>query len=169
MSSPFAPFQLAALTLAVVLFSPGAKSQSLGNCPGVDQIEGDLKQSSSSGYFIPGLRLIILNRAVLDAYALPVQKFIFAHECAHSDPAVGQDEAAADCAAAKLGRHEGWLGRSEIIQVCVHLGRMPSDATHPPIAGRCANIRRCAEEDSDRSQVANDVPATPLSHKIQPQ
>ena len=45
------------------------------------------------------MQVVQAVQAVLQAYSQPVQKFIFAHECAHSDPAVAEDEAAADCAA----------------------------------------------------------------------
>lgn len=140
---------IASIALSVSMIasaaSAGDSGSDLGTCTGVDYIEAHL-QTSSSGYFIPGLKLIIMNRARLDGYALPVQKFIFEHECAHADPAVGEDEDAADCAAARRGRQEGWLGKPEIIQICVHLSRMPVDATHKPVYFRCANIRRCIEE-----------------------
>lgn len=121
-----------------------ASAGSLGSCPGADQVETELKNSSSSGYYIPGLKLIIMNKTVLDAYTEPVRKFIFAHECAHSDPAIGTDEAEADCAAVKRGVSEGWLGRPEVIQVCAHLARFPADRTHAPIPARCGYIRQCS-------------------------
>jgi hypothetical protein len=127
----------------------------LGSCPGVEIVEANLKDASSSGYFIPGLKLIIINRPRLQGDALPVQKFIFNHECAHADPAVGEDEDEADCAAAKRARNEGWLGKTEIIQICIHLGRMPVDATHKPVGARCANIRRCAKEADFSRQATN--------------
>ncbi len=145
-----------ASALVVCALSAGAEAGELGKCDGVDSVEADLQQSSSSGYFIPGLKLIILNRVRLNESAPAVQKFIFNHECAHADPAVGSDESAADCAAAKKGRAEGWLGRTEIIQVCVHLSHMPVDDTHPPIAVRCANIRRCTGDIKDTRQLATD-------------
>ena len=133
--------------------------------PASTYLEANL-QTSSSGYFIPGLKLIIMNRARLDGYALPVQKFIFEHECAHADPAVGEDEDAADCAAARRGRQEGWLGKPEIIQICVHLARMPVDATHKPVYFRCGNIRRCAGDINDNRHVATDQTMTMLPSEI---
>lgn len=135
--------------------SAQADAGDLGSCPGAEVVEANLTQASSSGYFIPGLKLIVLNRPLLKDAAAPVQKFIFAHECAHADPAVGEDEDAADCAAAKRGQDEGWLGRTEIIQICVHLGRMPVDATHKPAGMRCANIRQCARDAANNNQSAN--------------
>ena len=133
-----------ALSLQVLLASGVAAADSIGTCPGADHVETELKNSGSSGYYIPGLKLIIMNKAVLERYSLPVRKFIFAHECAHSDPAVAEDEAAADCAAVKRGVSEGWLGKPEIIQVCAHLSRFPADATHAPIPIRCRAIRQCS-------------------------
>lgn len=121
-----------------------ASAESLGSCPGSDFVETELKNSGSSGYYIPGLKLIVMNKAVLEHYSVPVQKFIFAHECAHSDPAVGEDEAEADCSAIKRGVSEGWIGRPEVIQVCAHLARFPADATHAPIGVRCRYIRQCS-------------------------
>ena len=143
-----------ALSLSLALI-PSSSAAELGVCPGVEAVEANLTQASSSGYFIPGLKLIVLNRPLLKDAAVPVQKFIFAHECAHADPTVGEDEDAADCAAAKRGQDEGWIGRTEIIQICVHLGRMPVDATHKPAGMRCANIRQCARDAASNSQSAN--------------
>lgn len=133
-----------ALSLSAGSLVTSAFAEPLGSCPGADQVETELKNSSSSGYYIPGLKLIVINTAVLQSYSQPVRKFIFAHECAHSDAAVGNDEAAADCAAVKRGVSEGWLGKPEIIQVCAHLARFPADATHAPIAVRCNYIRQCS-------------------------
>ena len=121
-----------------------ATAGSLGTCPGADQVETELKNSGSSGYYIPGLKLIIMNKTILDRYSEPVRKFIFAHECAHSDPAIGSNEAEADCSAVKKGVSEGWLGRPEVIQVCAHLARFPADRTHAPIRVRCSYIRQCS-------------------------
>lgn len=134
-------FALAACALAA---SGSAAADELGQCPGADQVETELKNSSSSGYYIPGLKLIVMNKTVLEGYAPAVRKFIFAHECAHSDPVVAEDEMAADCAASRKGASEGWLDRPNVIKVCAHLSRFPVDATHPPVGVRCANIRRCS-------------------------
>ncbi len=136
-----------AIAAALVLASArAARASDTGTCPGVDLVETNLENGKSSGYYIPGLRLIILNRTILANYAPAVQHFILAHECAHADPKVGEDEMQADCAASTRGIQEGWLGAQDLIKVCVHLSRFPADATHPPIQVRCANIRRCARE-----------------------
>ncbi|MEZ5898720.1 MAG: hypothetical protein R3D51_04415 [Hyphomicrobiaceae bacterium] len=133
-----------ALAACALSASVSSKADELGQCPGADRVETELKNSSSSGYYIPGLKLIVMNKTVLDGYAPAVRKFIFAHECAHADPAVAEDEMAADCTAARKGASEGWLSRPDVIKVCAHLARFPADATHPPIGLRCANIRRCS-------------------------
>lgn len=161
----------AAVIAAVLFNSLPARAADYGTCPAADLVETDLKQSSSSGYYIPGLHMIVLNRLILQRYAEPVGKFILAHECAHTDPAIDADEDAADCAAAQRGTQEGWLGKSEIIQVCVHLSHLIPDDRHPPAVYRCANIRRCAAAAADapggyheaNSQVPSDV--TPLTPK----
>lgn len=142
-------------------FTQLAAADSLGSCPGSDFVETELQNSGSSGYYIPGLKLIVMNRTVLQHYSLPVQKFIFAHECAHSDPAVGQDEAAADCSAIKKGVSEGWISKPEVIQVCAHLARFPADATHAPIGVRCMHIRQCSGlfEPSQQQEAQAPVPA----------
>ena len=162
-----------AATLAISVYAGilanVAVAEPIGTCPGADQVETDLKNSTSSGYYIPGLKLIIMNTTVLQSYSQPVRKFIFAHECAHSDPAVGEDEAGADCAAVKRGVSEGWLGKPEIVQVCAHLARFPADATHAPIGIRCNYIRQCSGLfDKARPQPQQDVAAkqedsTPLT------
>ena len=161
----------AALLAGLLLLSLPARAGDYGTCPAADLVETDLKQSSSSGYYIPGLHLIVLNRLMLQQYAVPVGKFILAHECAHTDPEVGSDENAADCAAAKRGTQEGWLGKSEIIQVCVHISRLIPDSTHPLPAYRCANIRRCAAAPSQiaseahAASVQSESDITPLTSK----
>ncbi len=169
---------IATVALAVGLYASAtlgaATAGSLGTCPGADQVETELKNSGSSGYYIPGLKLIIMNKTVLDAYSEPVRKFIFAHECAHADPAIGTDEAEADCAAVKKGVSEGWLGRPEVIQVCAHLARFPADRTHAPIPARCGYIRQCSglwdrpkaesAEQTARMQPSSPAPdSTPLT------
>ena len=156
---------------SLLLLSLPARAGDYGTCPAADLVETDLKQSNVSGYYIPGLRLIILNRLILQQYAAPVGRFILAHECSHTEPEIGDDENAADCAAAMRGTKEGWLGNPEIVQVCVHLSRLISDGLHPLPAFRCGNIRRCAamakqkpgEAQQSNSQSQRDI--TPLTSK----
>ena len=160
----FLTARLARLPLVLLLLSmplTDAMAEDLLTCPGVDIVEADLKHSNSSGYYLPVLRLIVLNRTVLQDFPKPVWKFILAHECAHSDPLIGDDEDAADCAAAKRGAQDGWLGKSEVIQTCVQLSRSSPDGSHMPIATRCGNIRQCSGIDRP---LANKVaaPAPPI-------
>lgn len=142
-----------------------AQASDLGQCPGTDKVETELKNSTSSGYYIPGLKLIVMNMTVLEAYAPSVRKFIFAHECAHADPAIADDEVAADCAAASKGAADGWLEKPDVIKVCAHLSRYPADATHPPIAVRCSNIRRCSGLFDRTSSPEERSAETPASGK----
>lgn len=135
--------RLAAVLLSYSLTTAMAAAGDISTCPGADVVEAELTHGTTSGYYVPGLRLVVLNKTVLNSQAKAVQNFILAHECAHSDPTVGDDEMAADCAAARRGAEEGWLGKSEIIQVCAHIAKLGVDATHPPVNVRCANIRYC--------------------------
>lgn len=161
-------FQIAVVVLGLAVLVPGGASHAgpFGACPGVDQIEARLENSSSSGYYIPGLKLIVMNISILQSYSDVVRKFIFAHECAHADPAIGHDEAQADCAAVKRGVREGWIGRPEVIQVCAHLARFPADATHAPIHVRCGAIRQCSGLwDDPRTLAARETRRTPAGRE----
>ena len=135
--------RLAAVFLGYSLTTGLAAAGDSSACPGADVVEAELSHGTTSGYYIPGIKLVVLNKTVLNSQAKAVQNFILAHECAHADPAVGSDELVADCTAAKRGVSEGWLGKSEIIQVCAHIAKLGVDATHPPVNVRCANIRYC--------------------------
>ena len=160
----FSAARLTSMALALSFFTSAqghAIADDLGTCPGVDIVEADLKYSNSSGYYLPAMKLIILNRTALKDFPKAVWKFILAHECAHSDPLVSDDEDAADCVAAKRGAQEGWLGKIEVIQTCVHLSRSSPDGSHMPIATRCGNIRQCSGIDRPPgSKVA--APAPPV-------
>lgn len=132
----FSTYRKSRTSIALAFMASGVATvaaDELGTCSGADFVHAVLKQSGSSGYYVPGLKLIVLNETVLKEFSLPVRKFIFAHECAHADPDILDDEGAADCAAARRGVAEGWLGKQEIVQVCAHLARFPADASHRPI------------------------------------
>lgn len=135
--------RLAAAFLCYAVSTGISAAGDVAPCPGADVVEAELTHGTTSGYYVHGLRLVVLNKTILNTQAKAVQQFILAHECAHSDPTVGDDELAADCAAARRGVDEGWLGKSEIIQVCAHIAKLGVDATHPPVNVRCANIRYC--------------------------
>jgi hypothetical protein len=134
---------LAAVFISYSMSTGLAAAGDSSACPGADVVEAELTHGTTSGYYVPGLRLVVLNKTILNNQAKAVQHFIAAHECAHADSNVGNDELAADCAAAKRGVSEGWLGKSELIQVCAHIAKLGVDATHPPVNVRCANIRYC--------------------------
>lgn len=155
-------------SVVIFSFSGAAAAGEFGNCPGVESVQADLEHKSSSAFFIPGLKLIVLNRPRLKDAAVPVQKFIFDHECAHADPAIGEDEDAADCAAAKRARDEGRLGKTELIQICMHLAHMPADATHKPAGMRCANIRRCAAAEPAPQSPGSETPAPEIAERESP-
>ena len=135
--------RLAAVLLAYSMSTGIALAGENQSCPGADVVEAELTHGTTSGYYVPGLRLVVLNKTILSTQAKAVQQLISAHECAHSDDAIGNDEMAADCAAARRGVAEGWLGKSEIIQICAHIAKLGVDASHPPVNIRCANIRSC--------------------------
>lgn len=136
-------YRLAAVIMTYSMSAGIVAAEDYSLCPGADVVETALTHGTTSGYYVPGLRLVVLNKTILSTQAKAVQQFIAAHECAHSDDAIGNDEMAADCAAARRGVAEGWLGKSEIIQICAHIAKLGVDATHPPVNIRCANIRSC--------------------------
>ena len=105
-----------ALVLASALT---AQADEPGACPGVDLVETNLTKGTSSGYYIPGLKLIILNRAILANYAPSVQHFILAHECAHADPAVG---APTDQYEDSDGDAHGQLGGTPTVALALSVG-----------------------------------------------
>ena len=58
-----------------------------------------------------------------------VQRFVYAHECAHH--VLGSNESAADCWAMRLGRDQGWLSRRDAQTVANALRQTPGSWTHP--------------------------------------
>ncbi len=138
--------QVGRLAAVFLVYAAGIRTSAAGDhasCPGADVVEAELTHGTTSGYYVPGLRLVVLNKTILNTQAKAVQNFILAHECAHAGEAVGSDELAADCAAARRGVQDGWLGKTELIQICAHIAKLGVDATHPPVNVRCANIRYC--------------------------
>ena len=113
-------------------------------CPGVDQIHVELKYGPSPAYYIPGMKLILMNWTQLKIFPEAVHRFVFAHECSHDEPEIFADEDAADCAAAKRGVKEGWLTKVGVMQVCAMTTKYPSDETHSTPIVRCANIKKCS-------------------------
>ncbi|MEM8983717.1 MAG: hypothetical protein AAGC71_11870 [Pseudomonadota bacterium] len=70
-----------------------------------------------------------------------VQRFIYAHECAHH--VLGSNESAADCWAMQIGRDQGWLSRRDATAVAHTLSRTPGSITHPPGPIRAEQAMRC--------------------------
>ncbi len=72
---------------------------------------------------------------------VPVQLFVYAHECGHH--VVGLNENAADCWAAKLGRQQGWFTRVTMDFLTMTFQWNPGDWTHAPGPVRLQNIAAC--------------------------
>jgi hypothetical protein len=72
---------------------------------------------------------------------LPVQYFIYGHECAHH--VLGMDENAADCWSAQLGRKQGWFTPVSMNFLTQMFAWSPGDWTHAPGWVRLNNIANC--------------------------
>lgn len=99
------------------------------------------------GMFVPG-RGIYLNQNLMKRQPEAVRMFVFKHECAHKT--VGGNELAADCAAAQSGARDGWLTQAGLDSVCKALAGQPAGGRYPSGATRCANIRKCYANSSER-------------------
>ncbi|MEC9369110.1 MAG: hypothetical protein VX871_10525 [Pseudomonadota bacterium] len=84
---------------------------------------------------------IILNPSKLDPLPVPVQLFVYAHECGHQ--IYGPKEIGADCYAIKRGRREGWLNRDGLTEICTFFQDHPGDYAHPPGPQRCEIMTQC--------------------------
>ena len=93
----------------------------------------------SLGSAAPGV--VVLNPYLLNRESDVVRLFVFHHECGHHN--VGSSEIGADCWAVKQGFSQGWFDQLAIEQVCRSFGDVPSSATHPSGARRCASLRQC--------------------------
>ncbi len=72
---------------------------------------------------------------------LPVQYFVYGHECAHH--VIGMDENAADCWSVKLGRQQGWFTPVSMQFLMQSFAWNPGDWTHAPGWVRVQNIGNC--------------------------
>ncbi|QYF94632.1 hypothetical protein KY495_05395 [Massilia sp. PAMC28688] len=72
---------------------------------------------------------------------VPVQYFIYGHECAHH--VLGSDENAADCWSAKVGRSQGWFTDVSMQFLTHSFAWNPGDWTHAPGWVRLQNIYNC--------------------------
>ena len=82
--------QRAVLAAAAVLISATAPAiaDDTGTCPGVDLVETSLENGKSSGYYIPGLKLIILNRTILQNDAPEIFRDFFTETLTDGSPIV---------------------------------------------------------------------------------
>jgi hypothetical protein len=99
------------------------------------------------GMYVPG-RGIYLNHNLMKRHPEAVRMFVFKHECAHKT--VGGNELAADCAAAQSGARDGWLTQAGVDSVCKSLAGQPAGGRYPSGTKRCANIRKCYANSSER-------------------
>lgn len=69
-------------------------------------------------------------------FSLPpiVQRFVYAHECAHL--MLGSDELAVDAHTVRLGRSQGWLAPQALAAVTQYLAGSPGIWSHSPDALR---------------------------------
>jgi hypothetical protein len=72
---------------------------------------------------------------------LPVQFFVYGHECAHH--VIGLNENAADCWSAKLGRQQGWFTLQTMYFLTQAFAWNPGDWTHAPGPVRLQQIFAC--------------------------
>jgi hypothetical protein len=91
------------------------------------------------GASYPGF--VVLNTRLFAGLSTAVKLWIFSHECAHQT--AGTDEARADCAAVKRGRHEGWLTADGLRQVCAFMQPARGDRSHFTGTQRCALMTEC--------------------------
>lgn len=84
---------------------------------------------------------VILNPKRMKGLPTVVQFYIYSHECAHQT--VGPDENAADCAAIRRGKREGWLNKAGVDQICKFMAPYSGDSLHLPGKKRCQKMRQC--------------------------
>lgn len=99
------------------------------------------------GRFVPG-RGIYINHTLMQKQPAAVRMFVFKHECAHKS--VGGNELAADCGAAQAGAREKWLTPAGVDTVCKALAGERAGGGYPSGAARCANIRKCYTNSSEK-------------------
>lgn len=75
---------------------------------------------------------------MLNNYPPGVIGFVFAHECAHFQGIM--NDSAADAAAIKLGRNQGWITPQTVQQICQSVYFTPGDWSHFPGPMRCQQM-----------------------------
>jgi hypothetical protein len=132
----FPPFS-SAQTFAPGQFQIGGIPVSCG--PAITVLRGGIGDSARA---VPGNPpAIILDPSLFGSFPVPVQFFVYAHECGHH--VVGSNENAADCWAAKLGRDQGWFTNVTMNFLTQVFQWNPGDWTHAPGPIRLQNIANC--------------------------
>ena len=97
------------------------------------------------GRAVPGNEItppqILIDPFIVGQLPWPVQRFIYAHECAHH--IIGPDENAADCWAARMGNRQRWFSPSDMRFLIQSFQWSPGDWTHAPGPVRLQNIWSC--------------------------
>lgn len=96
-------------------------------------------QLDDFGAAYPGF--LILNPKLMSKISVPVQMWIYAHECGHQFR--GPDEETADCFAVQRGRREGWLTSDGLEEVCKFISPAKGDTMHFAGAHRCEAMKKC--------------------------
>jgi hypothetical protein len=99
-------------------------------------------QLDDYGAAYPGF--LIMNPRLLDKVSIPVQQWIFAHECGHQFR--GPDEETADCFAVQRGRRQMWLTPGGLDEVCSFISPAKGDSMHFSGSHRCEYMRKCYED-----------------------
>jgi hypothetical protein len=84
---------------------------------------------------------IYINAPVFFQLPIPVQMFVYAHECAHAIGIVNESQA--DCFAIQLGRQQGWVNPMTFPQMCASVMNSAGDWTHLPGPQRCQLMMMC--------------------------
>jgi len=98
-------------------------------------------------------RFIILNPSLMAKVGLPVQLWIYNHECGHHYR--GLDEGKADCFAVEQGLRERWLTPDGLDQICEYIRPGRPDTTHFSGGERCEQMRACYAAAPKRPRAAS--------------
>lgn len=122
-------------------FSIGGLSAACGNIPTVIVVGlGDIGRATPATPFQPATIWLDANFFTLP---LPVQFFVYGHECAHHMPSIGSNENLADCWSAQLGTSQGWFTIVSMQFLTQQFAWNPGDWTHAPGPIRLQNIFAC--------------------------
>ncbi len=139
-------------------------------CPGVKVvIDYDLPSEGGAA----GSDVILLNPNMMNKQLKAVRLFVFAHECGHTQPEIGDSELLADKFGVFKGVEEGWLDQAGVAQVCDSFEDAPATSSHPSGRTRCtANQRWFEEASKNKEERAPDaqriVPLNPTPEPTYP-